>query len=113
MTKRMMEKWREEGLITSEHLAEMQQDADSIIIPLGITLLHNKIGRGFPFMKADKWKFWCLVYSPVLLAGRLPSEDLCDWMEFVHACKYLARPSITVEDLSHAHDFLKSFGQKC
>ncbi|OAD66367.1 hypothetical protein PHYBLDRAFT_152439 [Phycomyces blakesleeanus NRRL 1555(-)] len=111
--KRMMEKWREEGLITSKHLAEMQQDADSMIIPLGITPLHNKIGKGFLFMKADEWKSWCLVYSPVLLADHLLSEDLSDWMEFVHTCKYLARPNITVKDLSHVHDFLESFGQKC
>ncbi|OAD68281.1 hypothetical protein PHYBLDRAFT_150464 [Phycomyces blakesleeanus NRRL 1555(-)] len=82
-----------------------------MIVPLNITLLRNKIAKGFSFIKADKWKSWCLAYSLVLLAGRLLSENLDNWMHFVNACRYLAKPSITTVDLFHVHNCLKLFGQ--
>ncbi|OAD65465.1 hypothetical protein PHYBLDRAFT_176062 [Phycomyces blakesleeanus NRRL 1555(-)] len=111
--KRIMEKWRSSGLITDAHLAEMQLDADKLVLPEDYTPLGTKIGRGFPFMKADKWKSWCLVYSPVLLRGRLPGAHLGNWTTFVNACQYLSMPSISMAHLDEAHQSLEAFCREC
>ncbi|KAI9030155.1 hypothetical protein CLU79DRAFT_734356 [Phycomyces nitens] len=87
--KRMMEKWRSAGLITNRHLTEMQQQAETMVLPSDFTPLRKKIGKDFPFMKADEWRSWCLVYSPVLLLVRLPHE------------------------LAEAHYCLELFGRQC
>ncbi|OAD65368.1 hypothetical protein PHYBLDRAFT_176278 [Phycomyces blakesleeanus NRRL 1555(-)] len=111
--KRIMEKWRSSGLITDAHLAEMQLDADKLVLPEDYTPLGTKIGRGFPFMKADEWKSWCLVYSPVLLRGRLPEAHLGNWTAFVNACQYLSMPSISMAHLDEAHQSLEASCREC
>ncbi|OAD67057.1 hypothetical protein PHYBLDRAFT_174764 [Phycomyces blakesleeanus NRRL 1555(-)] len=111
--KRIMKKWRSSGLITDAHLAEMQLDADKLVLPEDYTPLGTKIGRGFPFMKADEWKSWCLVYSPVLLRGRLPEAHLSNWTTFVNACQYLSMPSISMAHLDEAHQSLGAFCREC
>ncbi|OAD65888.1 hypothetical protein PHYBLDRAFT_175632 [Phycomyces blakesleeanus NRRL 1555(-)] len=108
-----MEKWRSSGLITDAHLAEMQLDADKIVLPEDYTPLGTKIGHGFPFMNADKWKSWYLVYSPVLLRGRLPEAHLSNWTTFVNACQYLSMPSISTAHLDEAHQSLEAFCREC
>ncbi|OAD74328.1 hypothetical protein PHYBLDRAFT_144775 [Phycomyces blakesleeanus NRRL 1555(-)] len=125
------------GLITDAHLAEIQLDADKLVLPEDYTPLGTKIRRGFPFMKADKWKLlfsvhdsdyisyddiliiwdisksWCLVYSPVLLRGRLPEAHLGNWTTFVNACQYLSMPSISMAHLDEAHQYLEAFCREC
>ncbi|OAD76868.1 hypothetical protein PHYBLDRAFT_142379 [Phycomyces blakesleeanus NRRL 1555(-)] len=54
----------------------MQLDADKLVLPEDYTPLGTKIGCGFPFIKANEWKSWCLVYSPVLLRGHLPEAHI-------------------------------------
>ncbi|OAD81184.1 hypothetical protein PHYBLDRAFT_161810 [Phycomyces blakesleeanus NRRL 1555(-)] len=111
--KRIMKKWRSSGLITDAHLAEMQLDADKLVLPENYTPLGTKIGRGFPFMKADEWKSWCLVYSPVLLRGCLPEAYLSNWTTFVNACQYLSMPSISMAHLDEVHQSLEVFCREC
>ncbi|OAD71046.1 hypothetical protein PHYBLDRAFT_148265 [Phycomyces blakesleeanus NRRL 1555(-)] len=111
--KRIMEKWRSSGLITDAHLAEMQLDADKLVLPEDYMPLGTKIGCGFPFMKADEWKSWCLVYSPVILHGRLPEAHLGNWTTFVNACQYLSMPSISMAHLDEAHQSLEAFCREC
>ncbi|OAD72122.1 hypothetical protein PHYBLDRAFT_170017 [Phycomyces blakesleeanus NRRL 1555(-)] len=111
--KRIMEKWRSSGLITDAHSAEMQLDADKLVLPEDYTPLGTKIERGFPFMKADEWKSWCLVYSPVLLRGRLPEAHPGNWTTFVNAYQYLSMPSISMAHLDEAHQSLEAFCREC
>ncbi|OAD69113.1 hypothetical protein PHYBLDRAFT_172942 [Phycomyces blakesleeanus NRRL 1555(-)] len=111
--KRIMEKWRSSGLITDAHLAEMQLDADKMVLPEDYTPLGTKIGHGFPFMNANKWKSWYLVYFPVLLRGRLPEAHLSNWTTFVNACQYLSMPSISTAHLDEAHQSLEAFCREC
>ncbi|OAD78423.1 hypothetical protein PHYBLDRAFT_140508 [Phycomyces blakesleeanus NRRL 1555(-)] len=54
----------------------------------GFTALRSKIGRKFAFMKADEWKSWVLVYSPLVL-------------------------NITFDDINTAHRHLEQFCEKC
>ncbi|ESN98024.1 hypothetical protein HELRODRAFT_184783 [Helobdella robusta] len=108
-----MVKWRSSGLITDAHLAEIQLDADKLVLPEDYMPLGTKIGCGFLFMKADEWKSWCLVYSPVLLRGHLPEAHLGNWTTFVNACQYLSMPNISMAHLDEAHQSLETFCREC
>ncbi|OAD71071.1 hypothetical protein PHYBLDRAFT_115016, partial [Phycomyces blakesleeanus NRRL 1555(-)] len=85
-TKYIMEKWISTGLISNAHLIAMQDDADKLHVLIGYTSLRKKIIKAFPFMKADKWKSWCLVYSPTVLSGHLLQKHFDNWMCFVNVC---------------------------
>ncbi|KAG2192672.1 hypothetical protein INT47_009242 [Mucor saturninus] len=111
--KRMVETWTTSGLITDRKLASMQVMAESMVVPTDYTILKTKISRGFPYMKADEWKSWVLVYSPVLLRDVLPLDKFKNWIDFVDACRLLATPTITFDDLDDAHAHLERFCQKC
>ncbi|OAD73094.1 hypothetical protein PHYBLDRAFT_146407 [Phycomyces blakesleeanus NRRL 1555(-)] len=64
-------------------------------------------------MKADEWKSWVLVYSPVLLHGILPPLQFKNWMYFVDACRYYVKPSITFDEITTAHSLLEKFCNAC
>ncbi|OAD81266.1 hypothetical protein PHYBLDRAFT_72775 [Phycomyces blakesleeanus NRRL 1555(-)] len=51
--KMLIKKWRSSGLITDAHLAEMQLDANKLVLPEDYMPLGTKIGWDFPFMKAN------------------------------------------------------------
>ncbi|OAD75282.1 hypothetical protein PHYBLDRAFT_143538 [Phycomyces blakesleeanus NRRL 1555(-)] len=53
--KRIMEKWVSSGLITDTHLAATRVDAENVLLSEYYTSLGTRIGRGFPFMKANEW----------------------------------------------------------
>ncbi|OAD65780.1 hypothetical protein PHYBLDRAFT_153035 [Phycomyces blakesleeanus NRRL 1555(-)] len=64
-------------------------------------------------MKADEWKSWVLVYSPVLLKPVLPSNMFNGWMHYVKACRILVKPSISFIEIDQAHRYLQEFCQSC
>ncbi|KAG2191165.1 hypothetical protein INT47_006510 [Mucor saturninus] len=111
--KRMISIWRDLGYFPSTTLARMQHLADSILVPPGYAVLSNKIASGFPYMKADEWRSWCLVYSLVVLENALPETDYNNWLVFVDACRLLTGPSVTTQSIDEAHQLLGNFGEKC
>ncbi|KAG2191149.1 hypothetical protein INT47_012155 [Mucor saturninus] len=111
--KRMVEKWTASGLIVDRDLREMQKIAETMVLPVGYSMLKTKIGKGFPRMKADEWKSWVLVYSPVLLKYVLPPANFANWIDFVDACRILVKPTITYDDVESAHLHLQQFCQSC
>ncbi|KAI9025368.1 hypothetical protein CLU79DRAFT_745261 [Phycomyces nitens] len=111
--KRMMDKWTAGGDINSGQLNDMQKISKTMILPASYTSLTAKIGKRFSFMKADEWKSWVLAYSPVLLKDILNNDKFKNWMDFVDACRLLAKPSISFEELDDAHDYLEKLCQKC
>ncbi|OAD80847.1 hypothetical protein PHYBLDRAFT_61900 [Phycomyces blakesleeanus NRRL 1555(-)] len=64
-------------------------------------------------MKANKWKLWVLIYSPVVLKSVLSSLHFNNWIDFVYVCCHLVKPSITFDNINTAHRHLKSFCEKC
>ncbi|OAD75971.1 hypothetical protein PHYBLDRAFT_59502 [Phycomyces blakesleeanus NRRL 1555(-)] len=110
-TKCIMEKWISTGLISNAHLIAMQDNANKLHVPIGYTSLRKKIIKTFPFIKADKWKSWCLVYSPTVLSDHLLQKHFDNWMCFVNACQYLAMPSLTYSNLAETHFCLELFGR--
>ncbi|KAG2192673.1 hypothetical protein INT47_009243 [Mucor saturninus] len=111
--KRMMEKWILCGHLDDNDLCEMQVEANTITLPSEYASLTTKIAKGFPFMKADEWKSWCLIYSPVVLKGRLEDDLFANWIEFVDACRLLTKPTITEEEIELAHGSLERFCGGC
>ncbi|OAD65662.1 hypothetical protein PHYBLDRAFT_175843 [Phycomyces blakesleeanus NRRL 1555(-)] len=111
--KRMMEKWVADGLIDNKKLVAMQKIVENMTLPPDYTMLRSKISKGFPFMKADEWKSWCLVYSPVVLQGVLPKQKFENWMFFVNACRFLTKPNVSEDDVQSAHIALEKFGKGC
>ncbi|OAD66210.1 hypothetical protein PHYBLDRAFT_70953 [Phycomyces blakesleeanus NRRL 1555(-)] len=59
--KRMRERWIADGLIDNKKLVVMQKTVEKVVLPPDYTSLGTKIAKGFPYMKADEWKSWCLV----------------------------------------------------
>ncbi|OAD81234.1 hypothetical protein PHYBLDRAFT_138788 [Phycomyces blakesleeanus NRRL 1555(-)] len=84
-----------------------------MILPSDYTKLKTKIGKGFSHMKADEWKSWVLVYSPVLLKPVLLSNMFNGWMHYVKACRILVKPSISFIEIDQAHRYLQEFCQSC
>ncbi|KAG2191745.1 hypothetical protein INT47_003105 [Mucor saturninus] len=111
--KRMMEKWVADGIIDSKKLVSMQNMVKNMVLPPDYTPLKTKIAKGFPFMKADEWKSWCLVYSPVVLKDLLPPKMFENWIFFVNACRLLIKPNITEDEIDNAHEYLQKFCQGC
>ncbi|OAD68354.1 hypothetical protein PHYBLDRAFT_173352 [Phycomyces blakesleeanus NRRL 1555(-)] len=87
--------------------------AETLVVPMDYVVLKSKIGKGFPYMKADERKSWVLVYSPILLKAVLPIEMFRNWISFVDACRQLVKPSITFSDIDDGHKFLQEFCTKC
>ncbi|OAD76867.1 hypothetical protein PHYBLDRAFT_70941 [Phycomyces blakesleeanus NRRL 1555(-)] len=89
--KRMIETWTTMKKMKNNDLLAMQTVAATMILPSDYTKLKTKIGKGFSHMKADEWKSWVLVYSPVLLKPVLPSNMFNGWMHYVKACRILTK----------------------
>ncbi|OAD74063.1 hypothetical protein PHYBLDRAFT_168470 [Phycomyces blakesleeanus NRRL 1555(-)] len=102
-----------EKTIKPEEFALMKKIAETIILPRDYTTLTTKIGKGFSYMKADEWKSWVLVYSPVLLHGILPPIQFKNWMYFVNACQYYIKLSIMFDEITTAHSLLETFCNAC
>ncbi|OAD67614.1 hypothetical protein PHYBLDRAFT_173946 [Phycomyces blakesleeanus NRRL 1555(-)] len=111
--KRMLERWVVDGLIDDKKLVAMQKAVEKVVLPPNYTSLGTKIAKGFPYMKADEWKSWCLVYSPVVLRDLLLLPEFKNWIEFVNACRYFTKPSVSEEDIEKGHKCLEEFCKGC
>ncbi|OAD67065.1 hypothetical protein PHYBLDRAFT_166755 [Phycomyces blakesleeanus NRRL 1555(-)] len=111
--KRLMDRWIKDEDIQDGDFAAMQKTAETMIVPGGYTSLNSKIGKQFSYMKADEWKSWVLVYSPVLLKDVLAKDRFENWINFVDACRLLIKPTITFDEVNTAHQFLQTFCTRC
>ncbi|OAD65946.1 hypothetical protein PHYBLDRAFT_175684 [Phycomyces blakesleeanus NRRL 1555(-)] len=55
-SKILMDRWIDEKTIGPEEFASMEKIAETMVLPRDYTTLTTKIGKGFSYMKADKWK---------------------------------------------------------
>ncbi|OAD68588.1 hypothetical protein PHYBLDRAFT_173011 [Phycomyces blakesleeanus NRRL 1555(-)] len=111
--KRMLERWVADGLIDNKKFVAMQKAVEKVVLPPDYMSLGTKIAKGFPYMKADEWKSWCLVYSPVVLRDVLPLSEFKNWIEFVNVCRYFTKPSFSEEDIEKEHKCLEEFCKGC
>ncbi|OAD67783.1 hypothetical protein PHYBLDRAFT_174102 [Phycomyces blakesleeanus NRRL 1555(-)] len=111
--KHMISVWKDLRYLPTAVLVCMQRLADGILVPPGYAVLSTKIKSGFPYMKADEWQLWCLIYSLVVLKDALPEDDYKNWTLFVKACRKLTGPSVTYSEIDSAHQLLGEFGKEC
>ncbi|OAD65487.1 hypothetical protein PHYBLDRAFT_176081 [Phycomyces blakesleeanus NRRL 1555(-)] len=111
--KHMISVWKDLRYLPTAVLICMQRLADGILVPPGYAVLSTKIESGFPYMKADEWQSWCLIYSLVVLKDALPEDDYKNWTLFVKACRKLTGPSVTYSEIDSAHQLLGEFGKEC
>ncbi|OAD79037.1 hypothetical protein PHYBLDRAFT_164121 [Phycomyces blakesleeanus NRRL 1555(-)] len=111
--KRMLERCIVDGLIDDKKLVAMQKAVEKVVLPPNYTSLGTKIVKEFPYMKADEWKSWCLVYSPVILRDVLPLPEFKNSIEFVNACRYFTKPNVSEEDIEKGHKCLEEFCKGC
>ncbi|OAD67759.1 hypothetical protein PHYBLDRAFT_151288 [Phycomyces blakesleeanus NRRL 1555(-)] len=91
----------------------MQKADEKVVLPPDYILLGTKIAKKFPYMKADEWKSGCLVYSSVVLRDVLLLSEFNNWIEFVNACRYFTKPSVSKEDIEKGHKCLEEFCKGC
>ena len=66
--------WVSQNILTNEHLAEIDRKARYFQVPAGIGRLPTNICSNYGGFKADQWKTWITVYSPILLKDILPND---------------------------------------
>ncbi|OAD70516.1 hypothetical protein PHYBLDRAFT_148431 [Phycomyces blakesleeanus NRRL 1555(-)] len=79
----MISVWKDLRYLPTAVLVCMQRLANGILVPPGYAVLSTKIESGFPYMKADEWQLWCLIYSLVVLKDALSEDDYKNWTLFL------------------------------
>jgi hypothetical protein len=61
------------------------------------------------FRKANEWKTWAQVISPILLKGRLPDPFYSEWIKLVYAMTLATDYSVSQEDIQLVRESMISF----
>ena len=104
--------WVNLNVLSSENLAEIDRKARLFQVPAGVGRLPINISSNYGGFKADQWRTWITVYSPVLLKGILPNDHLQYWLIFVRACNILSQRIIKINDLTTADLLLLNYCKK-
>ncbi|OAD68821.1 hypothetical protein PHYBLDRAFT_159954, partial [Phycomyces blakesleeanus NRRL 1555(-)] len=105
----MVQIWKELEYFDNQALLAMQDLANGVVVSPDYAYINKKIADRFSSIKADKWKLWCLIYSPFVLKHILLVKHLSNWMFFVNACHLPTKPSVTSDKISSAHAHLQLF----
>ncbi|OAD66786.1 hypothetical protein PHYBLDRAFT_174810 [Phycomyces blakesleeanus NRRL 1555(-)] len=106
---RMIEKWVADGLIDNKKLVAMLKIVENMTLPPDYTMLRSKISKGFPFMKADECKLWCLpnVSKDDVQSAHIALEKFGKGCERLYS-KDLLSPNMHLH--LHLCDTIKDFG---
>ncbi|KAI7905812.1 uncharacterized protein BX663DRAFT_584082 [Cokeromyces recurvatus] len=80
-----------------------------LFVPPQFTAISSKISANFSGLKGDEFRSWTIIYSSVVLKGRLIDEHMMNWLRFVMANQILASSFITVSEVNEAHTLLVEF----
>ena len=109
--KNLLSVWLSNSVLTPSTMELIQEKVDKMATPAKLGRIPQKISSIGSSFTADQWKNWVCVYSLYALHGILPSPDYNCMVMFVRACIILLQPTITLEDLGRADDFLLQFCQ--
>ena len=107
--KRMFQLWLERDLLTKSKLKTIEERINKLDVGTGFGRLPHKIASNHGKYKASQWKNWTMIYSTYALHGLLPSEHLNCWHTYVMACRLLAVPVLSHNDLKKADLLLLKF----
>lgn len=71
--------WINADILNNIDLAEIDRKASLFRVPVGVGRLPINISSNYGWFKAEQWKIWITVYSPVVLKGILPNNHLQCW----------------------------------
>ena len=108
--KKMIQIWKEEGILTKENVAQVQQRVDKICCSNDVGKLPSKM-KDFSFnsFTADELKNWTLLFSLFAMKDILKGEHLRCWGTFVLACVYLCNQAILESDITVIDHLLLKF----
>ena len=104
--------WLAKGILSEHSLAEIDRRAKLVQVPSDIGRLPTNISSNYGGFKADQWRSWITVYSPVVLKGLLPTAHFLCWMIFVRATCILCQRILKKADLLTADLMLLNFCEK-
>ena len=107
--KHCFEVWVEKGLLSKQHLKQLETNVKIFSVPAGLGRLPHSFSSCYGSFTASQWKNWITIFSPVLLRVILPTEDLRCWLLIVRCCCILSSYCLTQSDITSADLFLKQF----
>ena len=107
--KNMLETWIEKNILNKKGLKAVQEIVESLRAPVDVGRLGLKISSSFGGFKADQWRSWTVLFSPIALKSVIPNEHLRCWLLFVKACQILCGRVIRRQDIVTAHNYLRTF----
>lgn len=108
-SKLMITLWKERNIISTNDCDNFQAVVDAFVVPPDIGRIPYKIVSGFACLTADQWKNWVLIYSQIILKGKIPQEHYTCWCKFVRACQLLCSRAITMDNVSVMHSCFVQF----
>ena len=104
--------WIKMGILCDDQLDEIAKRAKEIQVPSGVGRLPSNISSNYGGFKADQWRSFIIIYSPIVLKGILPDDHLRCWMLFVRACLLLSQRVLKKSDLVSADLLLLNYSKK-
>ena len=104
--------WLSINILSRQSLLNIDVKAQCFQVPAGSGRLPVNISSNYGGFKADQWRTWITIYSPVVLKGILPNQHLQCWLIFVRACIILSQRVITHNDLSTTDLLLVNYCKK-
>ena len=108
-SKHVMAIWKENGYLTTNHFAAMQDQIRKMNVPMDVGRIPYKLESSMAKLTADEWKNWTCVYSLFVLHNILPKEHVECWWLFVQACILICQPIITPESIRRIDQYLLNF----
>ena len=108
-SKHLLSVWLSSGVLSPKIMKTIQEKVDKMETPAYIGRIPQNISSIGSSFTADQWRNWVCIYSLYALNGTLPYDDYQCMILFVRACIILLQPTITLEDLNRADDYLLKF----
>jgi hypothetical protein len=96
----------EQYCLSPETWKAMDQDLRGMVFP---TAFGDQMRGVYELRKANEYKTWTKIVSPILLNGRLPEPFYTDWIAFVDAVTLATDYSLTTEEITHVRAKMQQF----
>ncbi|CAH1232939.1 Hypp536 [Branchiostoma lanceolatum] len=110
--KRVIEVWKDLGILTDKMLHAIQEKVDNVEAPSDIGKIPRKIASCFGGFTADQLKNWTIIFSVFALKDVIKDEDLECWRKFVLACRLISSRVVTKRSIELACKLLVEFCKK-
>ena len=101
--------WKERYWSSGNIAEKIQEIVNRFQVPSSVGRIPHQILTGFSSFTADQWKHWVLIYSLIVVEGRIPSVDYSMWTKFVQTCSIVCSPVLHKEAITRAHQLFIEF----